>query len=93
MTKKSGNKSAKKAAKRVESSSALQGNAWIPYRTGIIIIAILSIGMIAMTAYQAVTEFGMTWGEGLLRGVLFGGMLWVIFFGFILFNRVLGRHR
>lgn len=92
MTKKSGNKSTKKAAKQAGSASELPGNAWIPYRTGIIIIAILSIGMIAMTAYQAVTEFGMTWGEGLLRGVIFGGSLWIIFFGFILLNRLLGRH-
>ena len=92
MTKKSGNKSVKKTAKQAASSSGLQGNAWIPYRTGIIIIAILSIGMIAMTAYQAVTEFGMTWAEGLLRGVIFGGSLWIIFFGFILLNRLLGRH-
>jgi hypothetical protein len=92
MTKKSGNKSAKKATKQAGSSSELQGSAWIPYRTGIIIIAVLSIGMIAMTAYQAVTEFGMTWGEGLLRGLLFGGTLWIIFFGFILLNRLLGRH-
>lgn len=92
MTKKSGNKSAKKAAKQAGSSPELQGNAWIPYRTGIIIIAVLSIGMIVMTAYQAVTEFGMTWGEGLLRGLLFGGTLWIIFFGFILLNRLLGRH-
>lgn len=92
MTKKSGNKSTKKAAKLDSEKGELKGNAWIPYRTGIILIAILSIGMIAMTAYQAVTEFGMTWGEGLLRGLFFGGMLWVIFFGFIFINRLLGRH-
>lgn len=92
MTKKSGNKSVKKAAKQAASTPELKGSAWIPYRTGIIIIAILSIGMALMTAYQAVTEFGMTWGDGLLRGLLFGGMLWLIFFGFILFNRFLGRH-
>lgn len=92
MTKKSGNKSAKKAAKQVSTASELKGNAWIPYRTGIIIIAIVSIGMTALTVYQAMTQFGMAFGDALLRGALFGGLLWIIFFGFILFNRFLGRH-
>lgn len=82
----------KKASRQAAATPELKGSAWIPYRTGIIIIAVLSIGMIAMTAYQAVTQFGMTWGEGLLRGLIFGGMLWIIFFGFILLNRFLGRH-
>lgn len=92
MTKKASNKSAKKAAKQASAASELKGTAWIPYRTGIIIIAIVSIGMTALTVYQAMDQFGMTFGEALLRGVLFGGLLWIIFFGFILFNRFLGRH-
>lgn len=92
MTKKSKNKSASKNAKKPSTLSEPQSSAWIPYRTGIIIIAILSIGMTALTVYQAMSQFGMNFGEALLRGILFGGMLWIIFFGFILFNRFLGRH-
>ncbi len=91
MTKKSANKSLKKASKQAASTSELKGNAWIPYKTGIIIIAVLSVGMAAMTVIQAV-QLGKTIGEALLSGLFFGGMLWVIFFGFILLNRLLGRH-
>ena len=92
MAKKNGSKKTKQAGMQERTPADVKSNAWIPYRTGIILIAILSIGMTALTVYQAVTESGMPLGQALLTGLFFGGMLWVIFFGFILLNRFLGRH-
>lgn len=92
MTKKNGKKNPKKPDRSATASNEGISNAWIPYRTGIIIIAILSIGMAAMTVYQAVNDFGKPLAEAIFLGVFFGGMLWVVFFGFILLNRLLGRH-
>lgn len=92
MAKKTGSKKSRQADKQDRAPAEVKSNAWIPYRTGIILIAILSIGMTALTVYQAVTESGMPFGQALLTGLFFGGMLWVIFFGFILLNRLLGRH-
>ena len=93
MTKKSGNKSVKKAAKKAAAAPELKGTAWIPYRSGIIIIAILSVVMAGLTIYQAIALAGKPVAEAVLWGLFYGGMLWVIFFGFILLNRFLGRNK
>ena len=58
-------------------------------RRGILVIAITSIAMAVLTAWQAIPVKGVV--DGILYGLLFGGLIWVIFFGFILFNRWLGR--
>ncbi len=58
-------------------------------RSGLIIIAITSIGMIVLTALQAVPALG--WVEGLLWSALFGALIWIIFFGMIFINRFFRR--
>jgi hypothetical protein len=62
---------------------------WIPMRTGLIIITITSIAMAVLTAYQAIPVKGTL--EGILYGLLFGGLIWIIFLGMILFNRWIRR--
>ena len=62
---------------------------WIPMRTGLIIIAITSVGMAILTAWQVIPSKG--WLEGILWGLLFGALIWAIFFGNILINRFLRR--
>ncbi len=64
-------------------------NAWISFRHGIIIIGIVSIAMAALTVYQALPVKPL--GEALLLGLGFGLSIWLVFFGFILLNRLLGR--
>lgn len=59
--------------------------AWIPMRTGVIIVAITSIGMAVLTALQAIPSKGLV--DGILLGLMFGGFIWIIFLGFYLFNR------
>lgn len=60
-------------------------------RTGMIIVAIASIVMAVLTAWQAIPIKGTL--NGILWGVFYGGLIWVIFFGNILINRLLRRPR
>jgi hypothetical protein len=62
---------------------------WISMRSGLKIIAITSVVMAVLTAWQAVPAKG--WLEGILWGLLFGALIWAIFFGNILINRFLRR--
>jgi hypothetical protein len=63
--------------------------AWISMRTGMIVMGVVSLGMAALTAYNAIPSVGI-W-EGILWGLLFGGSLWVIFLIAILFHRLMRR--
>lgn len=77
---------AKPSKKKTPKQQEVPSNApWIPMRTGVIIVAITSIGMAVLTAYQAIPERGVV--DGILVGLLFGGLIWIIFLGFYLFNR------
>lgn len=62
---------------------------WISMRSGIIIIAITSLGMTVLTAIQVIPVKG--WLEGLLWSVLFGALIWVVFFGMNFINRFFRR--
>jgi hypothetical protein len=62
---------------------------WISMRSGVIVIAITSLGMAVLTALQAVPALG--WVEGLLWSLFFGVMIWAIFFGMLFVNRLLKR--
>lgn len=62
---------------------------WIPMKNGIRIVAIASLGMAILTAWEVVPQKG--WLEGILWGLLFGVFIWVIFFGMLFFNRLMRR--
>jgi hypothetical protein len=62
---------------------------WISMRSGIIIIAITSLGMAVLTAIQVIPVKG--WVEGLLWSLLFGALIWVVFFGMNFINRFFRR--
>ena len=52
---------------------------WVSMRSGMIIMAITSLALAVLVASQAIPSTG--WLEGILWGLLFGAMLWAIFFG------------
>ncbi|HEX7234595.1 MAG TPA: hypothetical protein VF243_04940 [Nitrosospira sp.] len=52
---------------------------WVSMRTGMIIMAITSLALAVLIASQVIPSNG--WLEGILWGLLFGGLIWVIFFG------------
>lgn len=72
-----------------QNPSELKSGPWISMRTGLRVIAMTSIAMAILTAYQAIPQKG--WLEGILWGLLFGGLIWVVFLGFYFFNRLLNR--
>jgi hypothetical protein len=75
--------------KRQADKSASNPEAWISMRTGIIVIAITSVGMAVLTTIQALQTKGLL--EAISWGVLFGVFIWAIFIGMLLINRLLGR--
>ncbi|HSK67224.1 MAG TPA: hypothetical protein VK888_09850 [Anaerolineales bacterium] len=87
MTKNNSKPKNKKPAKKKEEKSLSQP--WISMRRGLIIIAITSVVMAVLTAWQVIPSRG--WLEGILWGLLFGAFIWVIFFGNILINRFLRK--
>ena len=58
-------------------------------RTGVGLITVISIGMAVLTAWEAIPQKG--WVEGILWGLLFGVLIWAVFFGMIAFNRFIRR--
>jgi hypothetical protein len=62
---------------------------WISMRRGLILIAITSIAMAVLTAWQVIPSKG--WLEGILWGLLFGALIWAIFFGNLLITRFLRK--
>lgn len=62
---------------------------WISMRKGVYIIAVTSVLMAVLTAWQTIPSKG--WLEGILWGLFFGGLIWAVFFGNILINRFLRK--
>jgi hypothetical protein len=62
---------------------------WISMRSGVKIIAITSVVMAVLTAWQVVPSRG--WLEGILWGLLFGALIWAVFFGNLFINKLLRR--
>ena len=82
----------KKKNKQKEKEQDIQkslNQPWLSMRSGVKIIAITSVGMAILTAWQAIPSKG--WLEGILWGLLFGALIWAVFFGNILINRLLRR--
>ena len=58
-------------------------------RSGLITMSITSVALAVLTAWQVIPSRG--WVEGILWGLLFGALIWAIFFGNILINRLLKK--
>lgn len=75
--------------KQSNQKDKLRMEPWISMRSGIIIIAITSLGMTVLTAIQVIPVKG--WLEGLLWSVLFGALIGVVFFDMNFINRFFRR--
>ena len=82
-------KNKKKTQRPKEKKEELPVQPWISMRGGMIVMAITSVALAVLTASQVVPARG--WLEGILWGLLFGAMIWAIFFGNILINKFLRR--
>jgi hypothetical protein len=80
-------KKSKKKDKKPTTEKVPLDKPWISMRSGVIVISITSIAMAALTAWEAIPAKGL--GEGIIYGILFGGLIWIIFLGFVLFRRLI----
>jgi hypothetical protein len=64
---------------------------WISMKSGRRVILVLSIALAVWTAVQVIPQRGVLEGAG--WGLLFGGLIWVIFEGYTLLHRYLRRLR
>ncbi len=62
---------------------------WISMRRGMTIMAVTSLILAALIAWQVSGSRG--WLEGILWGLLFGAMIWAIFFGNLFITRFLRK--
>ncbi len=53
---------------------------WIQQRTGLRLIIGISVGLMILVAAQIIIGTG-DWGKGILYGLLFGGSIWLVFYG------------
>jgi len=72
-------------SEKKEKSRQKQNDAWISMRTGLIVITIVSIGMVVLTGWMTIPALG--WFEGLLWSLGFGIAIWLVFYGYVYFNR------
>jgi hypothetical protein len=79
-----------KKDKQDEDDLTVTRTPWIAYKTGIIISAITSVAMTVLTIVQAI-QYGYGILEAIFRGLVFGVIIWAIFFGYLLFTRFLRR--
>jgi hypothetical protein len=61
----------------------------ISKRTALIILAIISAAIAVLTAWQLIPSKG--WVEGILWGLLYGALVWAMFFGNILIKGFLRK--
>ena len=80
-------KKSKKPKDQKEEKPARQP--WISMRSGLITIIITSVAIAVLIAWQVIPSRG--WVEGILWGLLFGALIWVIFFGNIFINKLLRK--
>jgi hypothetical protein len=62
---------------------------WISMRRGIVMIAFTSVALAILTAWQV--SYSRGWLEGILWGLLFGALIWIIFFGNLFITRLLRK--
>jgi hypothetical protein len=80
----------KKSKKRKEEKAKnIVSQPWISMSSGMKIIALTSIALAVLTAWQVIPSKG--WLEGILWGLFFGVLIWAIFFGNVLLNRFLRK--
>ncbi len=64
---------------------------WIPFKTGVLTVGIVSILMAIWTIVTSNPELPLA--ERILWGGVFGGSIWLVFFFFLLISRLLHRRK
>ncbi|HAD07722.1 MAG TPA: hypothetical protein DCE76_11255 [Anaerolineaceae bacterium] len=64
---------------------------WIPFKTGLIVVGVVSVLLAIWTVITSNPELDLL--ERILWGVVFGGSIWVVFLFFLVINRLLRRRK
>ena len=64
---------------------------WIPFKTGVIVVGVVSILLAIWTIITSNPELPLI--ERILWGVVFGGSIWPVFLFFLLINRLLRKRK
>lgn len=62
---------------------------WVVMRRGLMIVGVACVVLAVLTTWQVIPSRG--WMEGILGGLLFIGLIWVILFGKLFINKLLRR--
>ena len=84
-------KKRQKEEQKQEMAQIFKPQPWISMKSGVKVIWVASIVMAVLTAWQVIPQRGI-W-EGILWGLVFGALIWLIFWGYYLFNRFMRRLR
>jgi len=84
-TKKTNNPGAKTETKPTQDILKSLREPWIQKRSAMIALAVVSIALMAMVAWNIIKGSG-DWGRGLLWGFLFGASVWLVYFAMTLFH-------
>ncbi len=69
----------------------LTAQPWIPFKTGLIVVGVVSVLLAIWTVITSNPELPLL--ERILWGVVFGFSIWLVFFFFLLINRLLRRRK
>jgi hypothetical protein len=75
--------------KKKKEEVLLERKPWIPKKTGLIAMTIVSVALAGWVAWQVISVEDNI-GKGILWGVIFGASIWLVFFGMNFFHRAMG---
>jgi arginine exporter protein ArgO len=64
---------------------------WIEKAKGMRVIILASLGLAVLVAYQIIRGSG-NWGQGILWGLIFGGSVFLVYFGMNAFHKMMNKN-
>jgi len=77
-------------AKNNKQEKEIQRKPWIPWKTGLVAMAIVSVSLAIWVGWQVVATEGNI-GKGILWGLIFGGSTWMVFLCMNFFHSLFGK--
>lgn len=65
---------------------------WIEKTKGLSFIALVSLGLVVLVAYQIIRGSG-DWGQGILWGLIFGVSIFLVYFGMNAFHKMMNKNK
>lgn len=70
----------------------LERKPWIEKTKGLLLIGFVSLFLTILVAYQIIRGSG-DWGQGILWGLIFGGSVFLVYFGMNAFHALMNRNK